>query len=297
MATIILGSPKLTTKKKKKQNIFSKALDYLSAPLSQPSTFIKEGWTASAKKVKKTREDIAKGKASGLKVIGTTLATTGIVAGAVYGGGIVVASAKAGTLGALAKGTALKLIPSTLKGKIALGTASVLGTGLLIESKKARKFVKETAVNFPEKVGGLLETGGEIGKVIEGEKEFLGEDVVDALKTGGVIAGASVGAGLIIPKVVEWWKSRDKEGVAPPTLDSPPMQLLPDKEGALGIEGESPILPETTDITPPKRRYKPRTAKKTPSVRQSVRVNVIASPKSTGIKISNRKYINPCLLN
>ena len=273
----------------------SRALDIISAPLSQPKTFLTKGWGAAAKKVKKTRKEIELGKASGLKVIGTTLATTAIAAGAIYAGGAAVAAAKAGTLKAFAGKAAIKLVPKTLKGKILGGTAAVMGTGMLIESPKARKFAKETAIGLPEKVGDIMAMGGEVGKVVEGEKEFVTDDIKKGLKTAGVLGGVVAAGTLVAPKVVDWWKSRDKEGVVPPTLSTEKETLI--GEAPLGIPGEVPILPETTEITPPKRRYKRRTATKTPPVRQSVRVNVIANPKATGIKISNRKYINPCLLN
>lgn len=265
---------------------WSKALDIVSAPLSQPSTFFKEGWGAAAAKVKKTREEIERGEASGLKVIGTTLATTAILGGAVVGGAAVIAAPKVAAAAA-----AKFIIPATLKGKIIGGTAALIGTGILVRSPKARTFVAETAIGIPEKVGGILEFGEEVGGVIEGESVFTKEKIVTGLKVAGVVGAGVAAAAIIVPKVKTWWEERGEK--APPTLSTDEEQLIPEK--AVG-QLETPVLPATTTITTGKKPYKRRRATITPSVKQSVRVNVISSPRATGMKLTSKRYINQPIL-
>lgn len=69
-----------------KQGFVSKALDVISAPLSQPKTFFTKGPLAAAEEVRKSREQIKGGdNIEALKVIGTTVASTVVAAGAVLG--------------------------------------------------------------------------------------------------------------------------------------------------------------------------------------------------------------------
>ena len=165
------------------------------------------------------------------------------------------------------------LIPKTIGGVL-------IGTGIaggVLASPKVAEFVEPT---------GLLEKafrGGEIaGEVFETGKAPVG--ITEALKTGGLVgAGAVIGAGLVVgaEKVLE----------KAPTLTTAKEQFIPSKP--IGIKGETAITPQTTTITTGKKPTRRRTAKKTPSVRQSVRVNI--SNKAIGLKI-NKRYINQELL-
>ena len=69
---------------------------------------------------------------------------------------------------------------------------------------------------------------------------------------------------------------------------SPAEELISEKP--LGEE-DAPITAETTTITTGKAPSKPRKKKKTPSVRQSVKINIIASPRAIGQQLINKKYI------
>ena len=110
-------------------------------------------------------------------------------------------------------------------------------------------------------------------------------------RSGAKVLVPAISGALTRKEIKEQGKSLQQAVAGRGGLITQPAQQLT-KEKPVGVEGEAPILPETTTISSGKRRYKRRTAKKTPSVRQSVRVNVIANPKSTGMKIINKKYIN-----
>lgn len=142
----------------------------------------------------------------------------------------------------------------------------------------------------PTIVKTLFKAGKVTGEVITGEKALTTETIAEVGKGLGVLAGVgAVGAvaGVIGKKVLEKRAevSAVPEGVVGPVA-----------EKALGIPGETPITPETAPITPKKRAYKPRRAIKTPSVRQSVKINIISRPVSTGIRIINKRYLKQEML-
>ena len=181
------------------------------------------------------------------------------------------------------------IIPKTIKGKILGITAGFLGGGILLESKKAREFVKETAVGVLGKPEEVIGFGIQVGKFIEDEKEEQ-PGVLEGFKKAGIVGGLAalgIGAVVVAPKVIEkvkeWREGRPEE------------QLV--KEKPIGIEGESVITPETTTITTGRKPYKRRKAKITPSVRQSVRVNIINKAIGTGMRITNKRYLSQELLN
>lgn len=194
--------------------------------------------------------------------------------------------------------TLIKAVTSFAKAKpLATVTATIggfLGYGVLKESPKAKEKVLSTIKKLPQVPKEIIGYGEEVGKVIEGERAFGKEDVIKGLKTAGVF-GAVVGAGaLIIPKIKDWRKAKKTEeglilGETPMIQTEAKEQLITEKP--IGIEGETPITPETISLTAEKKPYKRRRAKKPMSIRQSVRVNIINRTQSTGIRI-NKKYIN-----
>jgi len=273
---------------------WKKALDYISAPLSQPKTFLTKGWTASAKKVEKSRGAISRGEESGYKVIATTLGST-----AVAGAGILLgAGASASASGVFARNIAKKtfttyipkvarsLVPKTLGGKVLGVTTTLIGVGVLKESPKARDVAKTFVTDLPKKPGKIIDFGGSIGGVIEGDSVFTKENVVEGAKAAGVV-GAILGVGaLVIPKIKD--KLADKETPLLPVENLAPVvepvnQII--KEKPVGVPGV-PEQPKTTSIkTAPRKRYKRRVAKKVPLVRNSIKVNV-----NTGNYINRRGY-------
>lgn len=166
---INLSSP--TTKKK--QNILSKALDIISAPLSQPKTTFTKGISAGAAAVKKSRQKISSGdKKEALKVVGTTLLSTATAAGALLGG-----STAAGRTAAtsLAKGVAKAAAKKPLLTLAGVGLATTAGGRSLL-------------ANIPQKA---FEGGRIAGKVLGGEDTGL-TTVQKALTAGGLVGAAAV---------------------------------------------------------------------------------------------------------
>lgn len=201
-------------------------------------------------------------------------------AAAVPAAGLIIAAGAGGRAATFAK----SLIPTTIKGKLFAATAGLVGYGILKESPTAQSFTEKAIEGLPDKPGVIVEFGAEVGKVIEGVKEFTPKDVAKGVAAAGVVGGVFGAAALLIPKIGKNKAPSETGGL----IETP-----------LGQE-QYAVLPETVDIskTPPKKRpYKPRTAKKTPSVRQYVKVNIINKPVNTGIRVYSKKYINQRLLN
>lgn len=168
-------------------------------------------------------------------------------------------------------------IPKTLKGKIFAGTATLIGFGITKESPIASTFVKETIKDLPKAPGKIVEFGGEVGKVIEGEKTFGKEDIIEGAKKAGVV-GAVVAAGaLVIPKIL----GRGKAGDPTLGLETLPAQLPLEN----GFAPEKPITPETETIEAGvKKRSRRRTQPRRQTISQEVSINI-------GVNAHNRKLI------
>lgn len=244
-------------------------LDLLSATFSHPITASK-GYSAlltgKRKKgakilygvTKKTKKEGAK------KTIARTVRTTAVASALLLGGGTATGRTIVGKA----------VIPKSIGG-IAKIPLIITGTTILAKSKKARKVVDvatdpTTAIRGGEIIAETIETG----------KPDV--SVKEALVGGGLLAGAVVG-GIGVVKGAK---------MLPDIL--PKDKLISEKP--LGIEGETPLTPETATITTGRKPYKRRRAKKTPSVRQYVRVNIVNKPSNTGIRITNKRYLNRELL-
>ena len=154
-----------------------------------------------------------------------------------------------GVAGFVAKQVITKPVATIKTGALILGTA-----GLISSSSKVRKGIKDAPKT--------IFTGGQaLGKTIEGEKPFT--SVKEGLVAGGVLGGVAglVGGGLILKD-----KLKDKT----PTLTD--HTLVPEKP--IGIES-TPITPQTTTITTGVKKRKRYKKKIIPSVKQSVRVNIV----------------------
>lgn len=182
----------------------------------------------------------------------------------------------------------VRLIPKTIGGAV-LTTA---GTGAVLSSPKIASWVEPTQNIMKAFTGGEM-----IAKVVEGDddkpnknkpnKNKPDKTLPEGFKEGGIFgAGAVLGGGLV--NLLD----KDKDIPTPKTPNIP--SLLPDKpeiinkEKEVGISGETPLTPETTSIQTGKRRYKRRSKKITPSVRQSVRVNIVNTNQ-------NKRYIKNTL--
>lgn len=244
-------------------------LDLLSATFSHPLTATKgytQLLTGKKKKGAKTLYGITKKTKNegAVKTISRTVRTTALASAVLLGGGTAVGRT------ILAKA----VVPKSIGGLAKIPIVITGGT-VLFKSKKARKVVDTftdptTAIRGGEIIAETIETGKP------------GVSVKEAVVGGGLLAGAVVG-GLAIVKGSQ---------ILPDLL--PDKQLI--KEKPLGIEGETPITPQTATITTGKKKYKRRKVKKSPSVRQSVRVNIINRPTNTGLRITNKRYLNKELL-
>jgi len=164
----------------------AKGLDILSSTLLEPTTFIKSPTQAGLLVAERRRKirTAPKGKVNveALKVVGETLLSTGLAAGALLGAGT--AAGRALVVKQVPR-IAKKLVPKTLGS--ALGTIAV--SGLLVSSPKARK----VAVNLPK----TAFSGGQIlAKVVETGKAPLG--IKQAILTGGLIGGGAVAGAKIL---------------------------------------------------------------------------------------------------
>lgn len=134
----------------------------------------------------------------------------------------------------------------------------------------------------------LFKAGKVTGEVITGEKALTPETIAEVGKGVGALLGiGAIGtiAGVIGKKILTKKDKVPEEIVGALPVDKP-----------IGLEGEAPITPETVSLVEKKRAYKPRRAKITPSVRQSVKINIISRPIATGMRITNKRYISQELL-
>lgn len=196
---------------------------------------------------------------------------------------------KAAAAISLIPGALASIIPATLKGKVIAGTATILGTGILAKSPAAREFVVAKIEKIPEVPKEIYQFGEKVGGVVEGESVFGKEDIIKGVKTAGIVGGIAAAGAVVIPYVKKKIEKR-KAATTPVLPVEPEKQIIPEKQK--GIKGEVPITPEVTTITTGKKPYKRRRAKIIPSVRQSVKINVIASPRAS----ISKRYINQPLL-
>jgi len=179
------------------------------------------------------------------------------------------------------------------------GAAAVVGRAAAFAGKKVitaaiKKPVTAIVVSgiavsgaLPTIAKTLFKAGKVTGEVITGEKALTGETIAEVGKGVGALLGiGAVGtiAGVIGKKILT------KEDKVPKEI----VGALP-TEKPVGIEG-APITPETVSLTEKKRPYKARRAKKVPSVRQLVKINIINRPVATGMRITNKRYISQEIL-
>ena len=153
-----------------------------------------------------------------------------------------------------------------------------LGLGGLAITKGGRKLIGVAAE-------GIFVGAEKLGVAFE-EAEKKGEEITigEAWKTAGLLgAGLILGAGA--PAIIE--KGKEIFAETFDVVDVPPEKQLV-KEKPIGIEGEAPLAPETATITTGKKPYKRRRKKIAPSVRQSVKINIINQPRTS----QSNRYLN-----
>lgn len=207
-------------------------------------------------------------KATAKAVIGYAAAMTGVAA-----------VSKLGVLGA-----AKLLIPTTLKGKAVAAVAVPFGVAYAIKKPEVIGQIAEAPITAFEAGTVAAEPSYEAGlEFIKEHPYFSAAAITTALAAAGYSA---VMISRLIPRV------KKPEDVIPAAIPSPPPEEQIIKEKPVGITEEIPIVPEVTTITTGRKPYKRRRAKITPSVRQSVRVNIINRPTATGLRITNKRYLN-----
>lgn len=238
-----------------------------------PSAFIAEKYLKVVKpsSVKSTSQLASEAASTTFgKVLGTSIAATAVA--------IPIALFPGAAL------TGVKAVGRTAaKHPIKTGLGVAVGVPMLASSPKLVSGIFSAGKELPSFGTGL-------GGVIEGKKtigEFLTEHPI--LSTAAAVVGVAAVGKVAAPVIGGALAGRKKVAIIQTESQTP--------VATGGLTGTSPILPQTQAITTGKRRYKRRTAKKTPSVRQSVRVNIINKPRATGMRIYNKRYINQPLLN
>ena len=179
-------------------------------------------------------------------------------------------------VGGVAIATATALTGAGIPMIIGAGLLGTTGTSIFLQSKSVRKAV----VNLPARAS---EYGTAIAEKIEGSTKIQENIEKSKSLTGLGLALGGVGLGIIGTSAVGLIK--DKAGELPVSTGN---------NGVIGTSpiGSSVILPQTQSITAKKTSYKRRRRTKSPSVRQSVRINIINKPSNVGIKVNNKKYLN-----
>lgn len=278
-----------------KSSVVGKALDTLSAAFIKPVETVQAIFSPT-----KTISDVIKkvDEQPLGKNIASTVINTVTAASVIAGVGAVSSAAKGGTL----VSTVSKMVPKSLTGKaVAVVAAPVIVGAVASQPLKAIEAVVKTPSALANVGGNLANLAADPS--ISNVKTLVKENPV--ITTAAAVAGvAAVGAGLtgVVSGVLTRQElSKQTEALersakaAEKAIQTQPIIIeksiaATEKEAVIGKE-ENPILPATTRITST-RKYKRKAKKQAPSMRQSVRVNVIA-----GNTVSNKRYIKNEILN
>ena len=266
-------------------NVVSKGLDYLSAPLSQPLTFITQGPTAAAKAVETSRTNIAAGKESGVKSIVTTLVSTAVVGGAILAAA---PAAATGAAGSAARSAALAIIPTTPKTIAVTAIAAPVVYGVV----KSNPAGAQNAVSAAPSA--LSNVGENLGKVIsnpsvEGVKELIADNpvLVGGAAAAAVIAGGAASAGIIGGVLTRDELQKQTDAFERQAAAAEKGITVVDKSTGYFDTPEGVILPKTEQL------------KETPAVStEKAPVSGLGSPKMTqNVKVvvnqrQTKRYIN-----
>lgn len=233
--------------------------------------------------------------------------TLGAVAATAAGVGAAATAAKAGTLAPKALSVAKSLIPVTTKGKIIAAVAAPVAIGAF-----AKEPIK-TAQLITKAPSELGQFGGDIASFaanpsLESAKQIIKESPV--LSAAAAVTGvAAVGSGVssAVSNYLTRKEMKEQTEIFSEQLETmqqttktpmPEFSTLPYSTGyslptekTLQTDEGTPITAETTTISTGKRKRRARLKEK-PSVRQSVRLNIVQSSRAIGQQISNKRYIN-----
>lgn len=273
-------------------NIVSKGLDYISAPLSQPLTFITQGPTAAAKAVETSRANIAARKESGVAKIATIVASTAVVGGAVLAAA---PTASSGALGVAARTVVKAVTPTTVKGAVGLAVAAPIVYGVVKSNPEGAQNAIAAApgnlANFGQNVGDLVNNPS-----LETLKETFKENpVISTVVAGAGVAAIGGGIGLAANSVATYLNSKATKANTAATLGGDGTLPSNDTSSGGSVLTTNTAVPTTaatgsiktgTGLTSTKRKKKrSKAAAKPQNIFQ--RVNITFDND----KIDNKKYL------
>jgi hypothetical protein len=267
--------------------IFGKVMDTLTTAFVHPIKTVTAIVSPTKTVAQVTKEHFAQPLS---KQLTETVLTTAGYAGAVLGAGAVASK------GLLASAQAL--IPATTKGKIIASIVAPVALGAVIKTPSTLGKVAE----LPAELG---QFGGDVSTFIAepslaSAKEILKESPIISATLGAVgLVAVGTGVANVVSGVLTRKEMEEQTAIFQEQADLMAQgqsgQLI--KEKSLGSGGIAPTQ-ETQDLTPSRKRRKSRTAKKTPSVMQSVRLNIINNNKNAySVQRIKERYINEPLYN
>jgi hypothetical protein len=192
----------------------------------------------------------------------------------------------------VAKTVAIKAISNPVK-TLAVGAGALVAGSALVTSEKAR----EGVLQLPSS---LVNVGSNIGQVIENpSSETIGQLVKEnpLIVGGATVAGALIAGKGIAGAVATFGQTQatkeQTQAIREATGGSGTLPYTQGGETAVGTSEMPPTSPTTT-ISTGKKRYKRAKVQLSPSVRQSVRVNIVNQNRTSQF---NKRYINERILN
>lgn len=225
---------------------YQKALDIISAPLSQPKETLTKGIRAGARAVRESRENIRLGKESGVKKIVQVAANTAVLGSVIVAAPAIAKSAAGGTIlkaalkpvgkAALTVGTVAVLAPQTFKqfvktqgaAETAFAAAVSPVAGIVVGLEKGAGLLKAGLTSFSDvELPSISEKFKRVGKV--------------ALEVGGLTA-AGVGAASLVSKI----RNNIPSEVSIPKINTPSSIVTPSLgAGAVETAASSPVVSST----------------------------------------------------
>jgi hypothetical protein len=198
------------------------------------------------------------GKVLGLATLGTGVALTSVVAGATSVGGAV-----------------RSIIPKSAVGK----TLTIVGAGASISSPTVASAIIEAPLN-------LFAGGKKLGSAVEG----LPQETKDTASKLGIAGLGIAVAGASLYGIEQVAEASGVRGGAGFIGKNPNVPASTGNEGVVASSQLTPVTRQTVDITAKRRKAKKKQV--SPSMRQSVSVNIVNSPKFSQTKT----YLNRQIL-
>jgi hypothetical protein len=220
------------------------------------------------------------------KIVSTGIIGTSAALGAIAGGAAITS---AGGLGTVAK----SLIPKTLVGKAAAVLIAPAAVSAVIQNPLGAASAVGDVADFSLKAGGVISDPS-----LSGAAQLVKEHPVIS---GIIAAGAVVAVGKGVAGAVATFGQTQATKEQTKAIEAATAGMGKETTGGLVPEKtletntEIPQAQQTTTIQTGKRKRRKAKVAISPSIRQSVSVNVINSSKSVGI--TNKRYINERILN